>query len=90
MNGSGAGDDSSAITSQLTATIALQQEQIDSLNSKLSNVIKRLDQLESSQLSPAGKFSVQATITWTDFWYRFSVKKMLCFLLFWKLQCGNA
>ena len=55
MNGSGAGDDSSAITSQLTATIALQQEQIDSLNCKLSNVIKRLDQLESSQLSPAGK-----------------------------------
>ena len=75
MNGSGAGDDSSAITSQLTATIALQQEQIDSLNSKLSNVIKRLDQLESSQLSPAGKFSVQGTITWADLWHRFSVKE---------------
>ena len=75
MNGSGAGDDSSAITSQLTATIALQQEQIDSLNSKLSNVIKRLDQLESSQLSPAGKFFVQGTITWADFWHRFSVKE---------------
>ena len=34
---------------QLVATIALQQKEIDSLNSKLESVLKRLDTLESAQ-----------------------------------------
>lgn len=52
MNGGG---DEGQLTNQLKATIALQQEQIDSLNSKLTQVMDRLDKLEARPEPSGGK-----------------------------------